>query len=246
MDLLTDFFYREKVLYQGRGVSEAKDRPIFGCSSFALPATIAENAMPFIPVDETARVTITYSDTAGNEFVNVIHCKSDGFGVTPAALNDLLDGIDAWLEAYWDVQANNQIRAVRLEALDLTAEDSWYISRTIDIQGLEVGNAMPPQDTVAISLRSPYSGRSRRGRLYHVGLNEAQQDGGYIDSVTLSALVTLYENLKTNITGVNWVWGVVSFVSDGVARSEGLFTAISDIIITDNIVDSMDKRKPKV
>lgn len=28
MDLLTAFFYHEKILLQGRGVSEASDRPI--------------------------------------------------------------------------------------------------------------------------------------------------------------------------------------------------------------------------
>lgn len=201
--------------------------------------------MPFIPVDEVARVTITYTDTAGNEGVNVIHCRTNELPVSVVLMNDLLDGIEAWLTASWAPLVSNQARAIRLEALDLTQDDSFYVSRTISVQGTDPGALLPPQDTVAISLRSPYSGRSRRGRLYHYGLLESRQDGGYIDNTSLAAFVTLYEELLTAIAGVNWVWGVVSFVENGVPRSQGLFTGITYIVITDNIVDSQDKRKPR-
>lgn len=202
--------------------------------------------MPFVPVEEVVRVAITYNDTAGNEAVNVIHCKTDEFPVQPTVMNDLLDAIETWLTAHWAVTVNNQWTAVRLEALNLTVADSYYISRVIDIQGEDTSSAMPPQDTIAISLRSMLSGRSRRGRLYHVGLSESQQDGGYITSTVAEGFVTLYEQLLTAISGVNWIWGVVSYVADGVPRSEGLFTTISYIVVTDLLVDSMDSRKPKL
>lgn len=200
--------------------------------------------MPFVPVDETVRVAITYQDTAGNEAVNVIHCRTDEVAVSIVGINDLLDAIEAWLNAWWDTFAVNQWTAVRLEARDLTSENSFYVSRTISVQGTGTDDALPPQDTVAISLRSPYSGRSRRGRLYHVGLGEGAQDGGYLSPIAITTAIQVYEELLAAIEGVNWFWVVVSYIENGVPRAQGLRTTITDIVITDALVDSMDKRKP--
>lgn len=201
--------------------------------------------MPFIPVDETVRVALVFNDSTGNEAVNVLHFKTNEFPVTPTVMNQLLDVIAAWAEAEWAVAASNEWSLVRLEARDLTTDGSFYINRTVSIPGDSVNQPLPPQDTVAISLRSIFSGRSRRGRLYHVGLSEGSNDGGYITPSAVLTLVGIYDQLRLDAIAANWRWGVVSYVVDGLPRTAGLFTDYTSVIVTDTIIDSQDKRKPK-
>lgn len=202
--------------------------------------------MPFIPVPNVCRVVITYRDTAGNESVNVLHFGSDEAAVTPSTMNVLLGYIETWLNAYWDTVACNQVTASRLEALDLTTANSFYVSRTINVVGVIVDNMLPPQDTIAVSLRSAFSGRSRRGRLYHVGTPETAQDGGYLNETFVGSVIAVYEELMFDLGTQGWEWLVVSYVSNGAPRAQGQTTAITDIVVTDLVVDSMDKRKPRL
>lgn len=202
--------------------------------------------MPFIPVTNTLRVTITYNDTTANEAVNVIHISLDETEPTPVNMNAVLDVVAAWLAAEWAPVASIQWSAVRLEALDLSQANSFYIDRVISVAGTKDSAPLPPQDTVAISLRSAFSGRSRRGRLYHVGLTEDDQNAGYLELASIQPLIDCYDDLRVDLALAGYQWVVVSYVQDGVPRAQGQRTPISSIILVDRIIDSMDKRKPRV
>lgn len=201
--------------------------------------------MAFIPVDETARCAITFEDNAGNTAVNVIHIMCDGFSITPTVLSDMADVVEAWLEAEWDTIAPTSWRAANLELLDLTLENSYYHTRDIDIPGLDAVDALPSTVTIAISLRSVFSGRSRRGRLYHVGMSDSRVTGDYITEAAETAYINAYEQLRSALLADNFKWVVVSYVADGVPRAEGLRTEVTSIVITDRLVDKQSRRKPR-
>lgn len=53
--------------------------------------------------------------------------------------------------------------------------------------GTVVGDALPPQDALVVSMLSDFSSRASRGRNYLCGFPEAAQDGGIWDAATTAA-----------------------------------------------------------
>lgn len=200
--------------------------------------------MPFIPVDETVRCALTFEDNAGNQAVNVLHFMRDESPVTIPDMLALTVVIESWLGSDWADYAATTWRAARIELLDLTAEDSLYMDTAVSVQGTVMTSPVPSWVTIAVSLRSVYSGRSRRGRLYHVGLTEGMTEGDYLTSGDATGLITRYENLLTQVQAADWIWCVVSYVSEGVPRVSGLRTPITSITLADRKLDRQVRRKP--
>jgi hypothetical protein len=245
MDLLTEFFYYGKVLKQGRGVSVASDRPNVSGPKRSQAESNRNNAMPFVPVPDVARLAITYQDTSGNQAVNVLHFQDlDGIH-SPAHLNLLVQQVAGWLASDWADTAASAWSAIQVEARYLNTEDDFYKIESVNIPGTETGQALPSQDTIAISFRSGLTGRSRRGRLYHVGLSEAAVNGDYLIGTSRTVLIAAYEALMSATATDNWFLVVVSYTGDGQPREFPLVTEITSVVITDDIIDSMDKRKPR-
>jgi len=98
---------------------------------------------------------------------------------------------------------------------------------------------------VAVSFRSNFSGKSRRGRVYHVGLADSTYTGDYLSPTVITTLETAYENLGSSAAGADFTHVVMSYVENGEPRTTGFTSDITAYVVTDNIVDSMDSRKPK-
>ncbi len=200
--------------------------------------------MAFIPAPQCVRVAITYVDNLGNEAVNVIHVNTGEDDPTPGIINDVLDVIENWLASDWANVAGTNWTATNLDARDLTLEDSFVVSREVTEAGTLVGENMPSQDTIAISLRSAFSGRSNRGRLYHVGLVESNVTGNYINGTTVTNLTTAYDNLRTQLIAAGYTWVVASFQTNGAPRTTAQQRAITDIVLTDSRIDRQIRRMP--
>lgn len=201
--------------------------------------------MPFVAAPNIARVALIFNDTEGNEAVNICHFRFDDPPMDNSFIGQLLDVIEAWAASDWATVSSQDWSLVRLEGRDLTTEFGTYVVRAVSIAGDSLSQALPPQNTIAVSLRSIFSGRSRRGRLYHVGLAEGSNDGGYITPAAVLAITAVYEALRADVLVANWTWGVLSYVLDGAPRAVPLFTPYTSVIVTDTIIDSQDKRKPK-
>jgi len=201
--------------------------------------------MPFVAVPEVVRVAIVYQDTSGNEAVNVLYFKDEQGEATPTRLDELANTIAAWLSSDWADTAAVAWQANRIELRALDTAEGYYHVETVAIQGAEDGQALPSQNTIAISLRSPFVGRSRRGRIYHVGLSEVATNGDFLVGTSRTVLISAYEALLAATALNDFTWSVVSYVADGEPRTTPLVTAITAITITDDVIDSMDKRKPK-
>ena len=200
--------------------------------------------MPFVPVPDVIRVAMVFRDTSGNEAVNILHFRDANGAPNIARMNLLANAIVTWAGAEWAPLAASSWQLDRIEMRDLSAVSSWYTVVDTSIQGTEQGQALPSQNTIAVSLRSPYVGRSRRGRLYFVGLSEVAVNGDYLIGTSRDVIIAAYYALKDATSGQDFVWSVVSYVENGVPRAVPLVTAVQTIIITDDVIDSMDKRKP--
>lgn len=202
--------------------------------------------MPFVAAAGIARVSIDYISAQADRGTNVFHVRNvAGAAWDAGSLDDMTFIIEAWLNNSWDVVAAEAWQADLITALSLDEEEGLIRTRVSTATGLITSEPLPSQDTVALSFRTGFSGRSRRGRNYHVGLTENSTTGSYINSTAIANLITAYQQLITDLANDDFALGVLSYVSDGAPRVTPLFTPYVNVIITDTVVDSMDTRKPR-
>lgn len=121
------------------------------------------------------------------------------------------------------------------------------ISPSTPLAGAITGNAMPNEVTCCISLRTSSRGRSARGRAFALGLPASAVTGNVISNAHLSYLVSGFEDLLTRVVTEGWSWCVVSYIANNAPRPGGpVYFPITNVLVVDNIVDSMRRRKPGV
>lgn len=201
--------------------------------------------MPFIPALNTLRLAVNYISANGETATNVMHFRYTVGAITSTAVTALFNALDAWYNTDWAPNASTSWQTDYYYAVDLTAADGAVYTRVNAISGDNALGALPAQNTLAISFRSGLSGRSRRGRLFHVGLSKDQVVGSTLASGVAASLIAAYSQLIQDASDIDWELVVASFVSNKLPRATALLTPINQVIITDPIVDSMDTRKPR-
>lgn len=201
--------------------------------------------MPFVPINDAIKAVITFENTAGNQAVNVLYFQDEAAGSPATRLALLQADIVDWLGTSWDTVANQDWSAVGLDLRYMNSETDYFLTTGLDIPGLLTGNPMPSEVTIAISLRTGLTGRSYRGRLYHVGIGEDNTEGDFISDGYRTNLIAAYASLVADPQTNDFYWGVASFVENGVPRLSGVLTRYTQVTIVDRIVDSQRKRKPK-
>lgn len=97
---------------------------------------------------------------------------------------------------------------------------------------------------IVSTLRTAMRGRSGRGRIYLTGLTEAAADSVAWDGTTVSSLDSAWDDLKTAIEAVDWIWVVASKESGGSPRAEALLTPVTGIDVQTRIA-SQRRRVPR-
>lgn len=105
---------------------------------------------------------------------------------------------------------------------------------------------LPNSNTLCISLRSNFSGRSARGRLYWPCLTEGQVVGNLVDQTVVNNIVSAVQDIDARISSTTaFEWVIVSFVSGGVPRPGGpVYFLVNGILAVDNVIDSQRRRLP--
>jgi hypothetical protein len=201
--------------------------------------------MPFVPAENTVRVAVDYISTYGERATNVQHFRNTEDPPTLVNMAALATQLEAWYENEWAPVASDDWQTDVITITSLAVEDGLQYSRAFTVNGEAAAPSLPAQDTLAMSTRTGFTGRSRRGRMYHVGLAESFVEGSTVNSTAYAALLAAYNALYVDIGVGEWQWVVASFVEDGGPRSTALVTPITSVILVDPIVDSMDTRKPR-
>jgi len=195
----------------------------------------------FIPAENTAKVRMVFQTPGG--IANNVFYFQNGTGWDAESLLDLADAVDtAWQANITPVQAN-EVLYQKIEVQDVSIEDG----ATAEIFALAAGSGgsgiLPGNVTLAISFRTGFAGRSRRGRLYHVGLTETGVVGDKlvtgVQAGMQAAYAGLFEDVATALPGTNHV--VVSYCDDGAWRTDALVTPVTSYSVDDTI-DSMRRR----
>jgi len=198
-------------------------------------------------IDHTCRVELRFLNGDTNA-QNVIHVSYDG-SVSLADLDTLEAFLVTWLTDEWAAQAAPSWFASEVVITDensLSGPRKSYGLGT-DIVGTQVGDALPANCTIALKEVIGTRGRGKSGRIFWVGLAEAQVTGDAINPSVATALEAAGEALRTGIEGLGLPWGnlvVPHLVVGGVRPSTADKSIVESIALTDNVMDSQRDRLP--
>jgi len=199
--------------------------------------------MVFVPFPNTCQVSLHM--TKGDQLIeNGFHVES----LAPLTVGDL-EAIGAVFFEWWDSHRNLVINTVTLREIDLrdlstSSGIGFLYSDGLPLVGLLSGSAMPNSVTCAIKWGTGLTGRSFRGRTYHIGLAESQVNNNSLDSATITGLLASYNNLIGLIKTAGFTMVVASRVSNGAPRVTGVTTEILTASFADPTIDNQRKRLP--
>jgi hypothetical protein len=117
------------------------------------------------------------------------------------------------------------------------------IFRTFQNGGVS-DKSLPNNCALRIDFRTGIPGRAYRGWSNICGIPQQYHDGNLLDTSFVDALVGRVATLITQAPTVGWTWGVMSTIEAGAPRASGFVTPITDVLVTDYVVDSCRQRLP--
>jgi len=201
--------------------------------------------MAFIPVPETAEVTMVYTGPNSNRMVNVYHYVRPTLGWDADSLGDLGEALLSWENTVAKAQRSNQITCIGVECRDISVQDSFVVSVAAipPIAGTLTTPVLPANVTLAVSLRTPFAGRSFRGRTYWIGLSEGAVQGDFVQPGTAQNILAAVRGLLEDVPQpLNAQLAVVPRYHNGQPRAVGIATPVTSAVLVDTRVDTQRRR----
>lgn len=225
---------------RGSATFNPRDRPQSGRKCI--------NAMPFIPVANTALAELRFTQN-GQQVENTLWFEnaSDPDVTALQALDAAL--FDWWVANLQPIQSSNlQLREITVTSMTTASSATdTFVPPTAEF-GASTANVVPGNVTMSISFRTALRGRSFRGRNYALGLTEDQIAGNQFVTGLTALWQAAYDALIVAAATAGWTWVVVSRFSgvdgDGhpVPRSAGVTTPVTSVVVVDDNVDSQRRR----
>lgn len=227
-----------------------------GSASIQTPRTAhiprkAINAMPFVPVANTALVEVRMQYDS-QKVENTLWVENESLW-DESLMTGLCNNIRDWWEGSLSPSLSSLVSLREVVATDQTSETAIQV--VVGGGGLlgAVGDAaLPGNVSLAVSFHTGLRGRAYRGRNYIVGIPEGKRDG--ISKVLPSYgddLIAAYSGLITAALGPGQTWVVVSRFS-GISgspprptpRIAGVTTPVTSVTLADLGLDSQRRRLP--
>lgn len=201
--------------------------------------------MSFVAFSACAEVVVTFKhNTLGTIMKNVFGVRhTNAQSWTPGELSALGTAVNTWWSGGFRALCSNEISLTSVLCRDLSSEDSFVNEVLFANVGTLASPAMPANVTFALKFLTGLAGRSKRGRLYFIGLGESQVAGNFVGVTPATAMVTALNTLKdTTLPALTAQLVVLSRFHDGVQRETGLYTPVTTIGYTDLRVDTQRRR----
>lgn len=200
--------------------------------------------MPRVSTPNTAEVEVRCTQD-GQQVENVLHFVGSG-NYNESELNLLANDVATWWIASLQSITGNTVTLNSIVATDLSSPTGPQVTFTTGLPqtGTEGAAALPNNVTVAVKLLTASRGRSFRGRVYFIGLGEDATDGSTLHDAAVTGIKAAFEALRDYPFSSNdSAWGVLSEVTAGAPRTEGICTPITTVSV-DATVDSQRRRLP--
>lgn len=189
-------------------------------------------------------LNFTYQDEPAQNTMYTLYAE--------APTSAMLNATSAAIYGTWATEAApicpNTVRLNEVKAMSLHSAGAPVGGYTpiTPIVGADSGASAPNQDTISVSFRTGFAGRSRRGRNYWIGLLKANITNNRLDPGVM-AFILAYYNQFLPAAGIleNCVWGVYSRFANKTPRLTGLFTPINQVLFVNNVIDSQRNRMPE-
>lgn len=198
--------------------------------------------MTFIPAPRTIKVAIE-AVQGGIPIVNVIHVQAAGT-VTLADLVNAADTVAAWVTSDLTLYLHNSVTVQQIVATDVSvANGIQYVAvMSTGNVGQNSGTAAAANAALCVSFRTPFTGRSYRGRFYLGGMPTSfQADAHEVVTGVTTDINASFTDLKDALDALGLALVVVSKFALGVARLVAVVTEITTII-TNTKIDSQRRR----
>lgn len=199
--------------------------------------------MAFVPFPDTAQFEVRYIDD-GQKVENVYHVDD----ATPWDATTLA-AMCAVFVNWWDVSmqplVSDAVQLVGIVAKDMSAEFGVGIDYAtgLPLTGGNTSGDFPNNVTLAVKWSTGLSGRSFRGRTYHIGLSKNQVAGQIVVATPLANIVAAYNALIADVDAAGGALSVASRFDGGVERTSGVTTHILSAS-ADPVIDSQRRRLP--
>lgn len=167
--------------------------------------------MPFVPFESAVRTAVRWS-CEGQNIVNTLWFRHLAeFDMPEGAI--LADRLNDWANGFLRPQLASTVIFEDVTVYDMRSEDSWVI---VDDQnqgsaGTNVGNVLPLNAAMTVTLITARRGRSYRGRNYVSGLVENAASGTLFTVIDTTAVGNAYEELlSSDFTSEGWTLVVAS------------------------------------
>jgi len=200
--------------------------------------------MSFQAVPNTASFVVRYVENTTALFFgsNQLHFEAITPPITDATLTTAVETLgEAWNDNIMPLVSNALVFA-NVIGTDLStsmAVQATYPSATI---GSVASPRQPGNVTIAIKFLTGATGRSRRGRLFWMGLTEGQVAGNTVDGNLVADIVEAFGAVQDAMLAIGWQFVVVSRVQDGVTLTNGIPYPVTSVTVTDLRVDTMRGR----
>lgn len=227
------------------GYAAAREGRFMGGYSSRLPVSALHcmsaklggiNAMAFIPIPNGVQVEMIY--TWQNQRVQNVYCVTKGSPANNADLSQVFTLFENWER---NVARNRRHGLVACTQCDVTALD--FVGAPVKsgiffptINGVLGTSPLPAFVSLVVRHTTGLSGRSHRGRTYHIGLTQGQAPlGDQISQGDADATATIYNTLRTTLLGSGWTFVVASRYSGveivngrrrAIPRAQGIMTPV--------------------
>jgi hypothetical protein len=200
--------------------------------------------MAFIPVSNTIEVEVRmFLDSQRIE--NTLYFRKIG-GWDASAMEAMGAALITWWDDSFSTLLSNALSLNELYITDLTSNDATAVTVTPEeiITGKSGGSPVPNNAALCISFRTNQRGRSFRGRNYVPAIPEADVSISRVSGTVYEPLRDAYLLLIDLATSQDALWVVVSRFANNAPRTNGVPTTITNVVVTDNVIDSQRRRLP--
>lgn len=199
--------------------------------------------MPFVPIPNTARVELRYTQD-GQQMANVFHVEKSAT-LTVTDLQAIGTIFVDWYETLLPL-VSNSVTLREISLIDQSAASSIGIiwNTGLPLIGGSASAAMPNGTSIAIKWGTGLTGRSFRGRTFHIGLGEAEITANTLQSTFASNLLAAYNALLTGFEETAYTLVVASRYTNNAPRVTGVTTPILTAALADLTLDRQWKRMP--
>jgi len=201
--------------------------------------------VPFVPAPNTLMAELR-GLCEGSRMESTVYFVGSA-GVTPTLATTLAANLVGWWGASYKPNVASTFSLTEVFVTDLTTATSFTVSYTVGLPsaGTGVGDQLPANVSLCVSLRTANRGKSGRGRNYAFPTVETNATASFFTAGYTNNVVAAYNLLAgagTFTAGLQLV--VVSRFTGGVPRAVALIQPVTTCLSVNNNCDSMRRRLP--